>query len=64
MNTPSINPHKSKYKIRNQQTYNASLSKRGSLTLFIPYELLKEWSSSVSKKNAAEHSSVFPLSQT
>jgi hypothetical protein len=53
MNTPSINPHKSRYKVRNRQAYNASLSKRGSLTLFISEELLKEWSSLVDKKKAA-----------
>jgi hypothetical protein len=45
MNTPSINPPKSKY--------NTGLSKRGSLTLLIPDELLKEWSSPVSGKQAA-----------
>jgi hypothetical protein len=49
----SKDSHKSKYKIRNRQAYNTSLSKRGSLTLLIPDELLKEWSSPVSGKQAA-----------
>jgi hypothetical protein len=53
MNTPSINPHKSRYKVRNRQAYNTGLSKRGSLTLFLSDELLKEWSSPVSGKQAA-----------
>ncbi|MDR2691065.1 MAG: transposase [Dysgonamonadaceae bacterium] len=29
MNTPSINPPKSRYKVRNRQAYNTSLSKQG-----------------------------------
>jgi hypothetical protein len=52
MNTPSINPPESKYKIRNRQAYNTGLSKRGSLTLFLSDELLKERSSPVSGKQA------------
>jgi hypothetical protein len=53
VNTPSINPHKSKCKIRNRQACNANLSKRGSLTLFISDELLKYRSSLADKKKAA-----------
>jgi hypothetical protein len=50
MNSPSINPVKSKYKVRNWKEYNSNLCKRGSLTLFIDPAVLKEWESLTNKK--------------
>ena len=45
---------KAKYKVRNWKEYNASLCKRGSLTLYIDPEILKEWSEiSIKKKKLA-----------
>ncbi len=43
MRTLSINPVKSKYKVRNWKEYNKNLCKRGSLTLFIDSEVLEQW---------------------
>jgi hypothetical protein len=41
--------NKDKYKIRNWKTYNQSLCRRGSLTLWLEASVLKEWEE-VSKK--------------
>jgi hypothetical protein len=50
MNTTSINPGKSKYKIRNWKEYNSNLCKRGSLTLFIDSAVLSAWKLLINKK--------------
>ncbi len=50
MSTASINPVKSKYKVRNWKEYNSNLCKRGSLTLFIDSAVLSEWKLLINKK--------------
>jgi hypothetical protein len=50
MSTQSINPAKSKYKVRNWKEYNNNLCKRGSLTLFIDSEVLTQWKLLTGKK--------------
>ena len=50
MKSKSANSEKSKYRIRNWRDYNASLCKRGSLTLFIDTAILEEWSEISAKK--------------
>lgn len=39
----SINPSKSKYKIRNWQAYNRNLCRRGSLELYLSRDVVDEW---------------------
>ena len=46
----SINPNKSKYKIRNWQAYNKSLCRRGSLDIYLGQDVLDEWSALKQKK--------------
>jgi hypothetical protein len=50
MSTPLSKANKPKYKVRNWKEYNASLCKRGSLTLFFDPETLKEWEDLSKKK--------------
>lgn len=50
MSTLSINPVKSKYKVRNWKTYNSDLCTRGQLTLFIDRLVLQEWDRLVGKQ--------------
>ena len=45
MNPTPITESKSSYKIRNWKAYNASLCKRGSLTIWLSEEILSQWSS-------------------
>lgn len=46
----SINPDKSKYKIRNWQAYNKNLCRRGNLDLYLGQEILDEWKALSRKK--------------
>jgi hypothetical protein len=50
MSIQTINPNKSTYKVRNWKEYNSNLCKRGSLTLFLSPEVLKEWEGLENKK--------------
>jgi hypothetical protein len=50
MNTQPTNPVKDKYKVRNWKSYNKSLCKRGSLTLFIDPFVLQEWEELIKRK--------------
>jgi len=43
MSTLPINPVKDSYKVRNWKAYNSSLCKRGSLTLFLAPQILRDW---------------------
>jgi transposase len=55
MQTSLISPGKDRYKLRNWKSYNASLCKRGSLTLYIDESVLRIWRDiDVSKKIVGE----------
>jgi hypothetical protein len=50
MSTPLQKATKPKYKVRDWKKYNASLCKRGSLTLFFSPEILDQWEALSKKK--------------
>jgi hypothetical protein len=55
MENPSKSPSKDTYKVVNWKSYNESLKKRGTLTLWIEEKLLREWKAiDVSNKRVGE----------
>ncbi|MDR1115215.1 MAG: transposase, partial [Tannerella sp.] len=53
MSARSINPVKSKYKIRNRKACNSNLCQRGSMTVFLSPDVLETWNLLVNRKKEA-----------